>query len=98
MWLLHGHGTKFRSASPERREALAGPGVSVGSLLRTALHMLEHGESSQPTVIVSKGSPSGASEEHADVVFLAVDDTTGGPITRSSGPQYVAARGEWLDA
>jgi hypothetical protein len=98
MWLLHGQGPKFRPASPERREAFAGPGVSVGSLLRTALHMLEQGEPSQPMVIVSKGPASGAHEEHADVVFLAVDDSSGGPITKSSGPRYVAARGEWLDA
>jgi hypothetical protein len=98
MWLLHGKGPKFRSAGPERREATVGPGVSVGSLLRTALHMLEQGETQPPTLIVSRGSASQPTDEHADVVLLAVDDTTGEPITRTSGPRYVAARSEWLDA
>jgi hypothetical protein len=98
MWLLHGKGSKFRAAGAERRETLVGPGVSVGSLLRTALHMLEQGESSPPTLIVSRGLTSHTPEEHPDVVLLAVDDTTGGPITKTSGPRYVAARSEWLDA
>jgi hypothetical protein len=100
IWLLHGQGPKYRSAAADRRPAMAGPGVSVGSLLRTALHMLEQGESSSPTVIVSKakGSPSEPHEDLPDVVFLAVDDSAAGPITRSSGPRYVAARSEWIDA
>jgi hypothetical protein len=100
MWLLHGKGPKFRSAAAERREPVIGPGVSVGALLRTALEMLEHGESMPPTLIVSKGPGEfAAGEEPADVVLLAVDDTSGGaPITSNSGPKYLAARGEWLDA
>jgi hypothetical protein len=98
MWLLHGKGQKFRSPVTERREPLVGPGVSVGSLLRTVLHMLEQGETTPPTLIVSKGSAGQAPDEHADVVLLAVDDSAGGPITKTSGPRYLAARSEWLDA
>ena len=98
MWLLHGKGTKFRPQAAERRETVVGPGVSVGSLLRTALHMLEEGKATQPTLIVSKGSPAHPTDEPSDVVLLAVDDSTSGPITKSSGPRYVAARSEWLDA
>ncbi len=97
-WLLHGKGSKFRPQASERRDAVVGPGVSVGSLLRTALHMLEEGKLAPPTLIVSRGTPAQATEEHADVVLLAVDDTTSGPITRNSGPRYFAARSEWLDA
>src|ERR1700733_622674 len=41
IWLLHGQGPKFRSTRPDHPEALAGAGVSVGVLLRTALQMLE---------------------------------------------------------
>src|SRR5437660_10516163 len=41
IWLLHGMGPKFRSQAAERRDPGAGPGVSVGSLLRTALLILE---------------------------------------------------------
>ena len=100
MWLLHGKGPKFRAASADRRDAVGGAGVSVGSLLRTALEMLEKGESSPQSVIVSrKGSDRGPGDEHADVVLVAVDETAGhGPITKLAGPRYIAARGEWLDA
>ncbi len=98
MWLLHGKGPKFRP-SAERRDSAIGPGVSVGSLLRTALQMLEQGEAQHPTLIVSKGSPKASNDEpHADVILLAVDDTTSGPITKQSGPRYLAARSEWVDA
>jgi Peptidase S24-like len=99
MWLLHGKGPKFRSASAERRDA-AGPGMSVGSLLRTALEILEKGEASPQTMIVSrKGTDRGTADDPADVVLLAVDETAvRGPITKLAGPRYIAARGEWLDA
>jgi hypothetical protein len=61
--------------------------------------MLEQGETAPPTLIVAHGpSENGAAEEHADVVLVAVDDAEAGPITRTSGPRYVAARREWLDA
>lgn len=98
IWLLHGKGQKFRATAAERRDTVSGPGVSVGSLLRTALHMLEEGKTAPPNVILSRAAQAGPADEYADVVLLAVDDSAGGPITRHSGPRYVAARGEWLDA
>lgn len=100
MWLLHGKGPRFRNHSADSRtEPLAGSGVSVGSLLRTALEMLEKGGNSPPTMIVSRGPDGGSADENADVVLLAVDDSTvDGPITRTSGPKYVVARSEWVDA
>lgn len=91
IWLLHGKGQKFRTPAAETREKVVGPGVSVGSLLRTALHMLEEGKAT-PT---HPGTPPG---DQAEVVFLALDDSSAGPITSRSGPRYLAARGEWLDA
>lgn len=98
MWLLHGKGPKFRPVAPDRRDAVVGTGVSVGALLRTALLMLEQGEAT-PTVTVSRRQGIGSNEEiPADVVLLAVDDTSANPITRNSGPTYLAARSEWLDA
>lgn len=98
IWLLHGRGQKFRQAANERREAVAGTGVSVGSLLRTALHMLEEGQATAPNRVVSMGSGSATSDDPSDVVLLAVDDSASGPITKHSGPRYLAARSEWLDA
>src|SRR5260370_1379719 len=41
IWLLHGKGPKFRTVVHERRDAAVRTGVSVESLLRTALQMLE---------------------------------------------------------
>lgn len=101
MWLLHGKGPKFRSAVlAERKEPVIGPGVSVGALLRTALEMLEHGETRPPKLFVSRGLTEGVlGEETSDVVLIAVDDNEGvSPITKNSGPKYVAARSEWIDA
>jgi len=96
MWLLHGKGPKFRDAATDGRPA--SPGVSVGSLLRTALQMLEKADASPPTLVVSNGTTTGTQDDRADVVLLAVDDAAGEPITKNSGPYYVAARSEWLDA
>ena len=98
MWLLHGKGPKFRTTAADRREPAIGPGVSVGSLLRTALQMLEQGESQPHGMIVSKGMHSLGEETQSDVVLLAVDDSLSGPITKQSGPRYLVARSEWVDA
>jgi hypothetical protein len=97
-WLLHGKGEKFRSADQLRPESAFGQGFSVGSLLRTALQILENSESASPPATLAKGSQAHGQEETSDVVLVAVDDSAGVPITRMSGPRYVAARGEWLDA
>jgi hypothetical protein len=100
MWLLHGKGPKFRTPTNDRHDPVPGQKLSVGALLRTALQMLEQGEATHSTLIVSKAAVENAAcDEHADVVLLAVDETaTSGPITRTSGPRYLAARSEWLDA
>jgi Peptidase S24-like len=99
MWLLHGKGPKFRAASAERRDGVVGAGVSVGALLRTALQMLEQGETSPSSSVVSRGHGGPARDDGSgEVVLLAVDDASANPITRMSGPSYIAARSEWLDA
>lgn len=98
IWLLHGKGPKIRNTGVERRDSVAGPGVSVGSLLRTALHMLEQGEVTTSPLVVSNGTTKASGDDPGDVVLLALDDTAGVPITKSCGPRYVAARSEWLDA
>ncbi len=98
MWLLHGNGPKFRAPADKRVAAVNGAGMSVPSLLRTALHMLEHGETGPPNVVLSRQSAARTQDDPGDVVLLAVDGTEAGPITTTSGPTYLAARGEWLDA
>jgi hypothetical protein len=99
MWLLHGKGPKFRPQSSERHEETKGRSVSVGALLRTALHILETGETHQPTLVVSRSiHEDGLGENPPDVVLVAVDDADTGPITKDSGPRFVAAQSEWIDA
>lgn len=44
MWLLHGKGPKFRPKPIEDFDSLPNSERSVGSLLRTALQLLEQGE------------------------------------------------------
>jgi hypothetical protein len=100
MWLLHGEGPKFRTLGDDRLDSSIGPRPSVGALLRTALQMLEEGEATPPTLIVSNSSDERSpGDEHADIVLLAVDESAAsGPLTRTSGRRYFAARSEWLDA
>jgi hypothetical protein len=43
-WLLHGKGAKFRHLRSERRDVSSPPAMTVGALLRTALQLLEDGE------------------------------------------------------
>jgi phage repressor protein C with HTH and peptisase S24 domain len=45
IWLLHGKGPKFRLARSDRAEGESRPSRTVGALLRTALQMLENGDS-----------------------------------------------------
>jgi hypothetical protein len=104
MWLLHGQGPKFRASGPGRQESLMGSGISVGVLLRTALQMLESDESSrrasQPQRREREDPING---EHPlatgnEVALIEVNDVEHEPLTRTSGPRYLAARSEWLDA
>ena len=98
MWLLHGKGPKFRSTPVDRKEPLVGPSVSVGTLLRTALQMLEHGGSSTTLTGGDEFDSLSYAEESRDLVFVPVDDYAGSPITSSAGPKFLAAKGEWLSA
>ena len=104
IWLLHGQGPKFRASRQDRPESMAASGVSVGVLLRTALQMLESDESSRWSSSAHRherderqngeGDP-GLDDEEA---LIEVNDDNREPLTRTSGPRYLAARSEWLDA
>jgi phage repressor protein C with HTH and peptisase S24 domain len=104
MWLLHGQGPKFRTTVPDRAESLRGGSVSVGGLLRTALQILESSESLRrvPTPTHRDrgehvNGDQGGSTAH-DVALIEVADADQEPLTRRSGPRYLEAQGEWLDA
>jgi hypothetical protein len=100
MWLLHGQGPKFRSLRPGRADTIVGSGMSVGTLLRTALQILESdesgrwGPSARREAEDAAGTEAGASGE----ALIAVGNDGHEPLTRTSGPRYLAARSEWLDA
>jgi hypothetical protein len=105
IWLLHGQGPKFRANRPDRPDALVGSGVSVGVLLRTALQMLESDESrgwassaarQERDALLNGDGDSGLDNEEA--LIEVNDDNHHEPLTRTSGPRYVAAKSEWLDA
>jgi hypothetical protein len=102
LWLLHGQGPKFRVPRPGTAEAVPGSGVSVGALLRTALQMLEHEEPVRVPALARRereaqnGSHDGGPGE--DAALVEVDDAGREPLARTPGPQYLAARSEWLDA
>jgi SOS-response transcriptional repressor LexA len=104
MWLLHGQGPKFRVARPGHPETLAGSGVSVGVLLRTALQILENDESSRWQSSGGRhDKEGGVNGENGpasmnDVALIELADANQETLTRTSGPRYLAARGEWLDA
>ena len=105
MWLLHGEGPKFRPPSPARPEGVAGPSTPVGTLLRTAIQILESSGSAkhaappakrfEGSAVADGAPPAGLSGE---IVLIGVDPVAGEPPTGLTGPRYVAARAEWLDA
>ena len=105
MWLLHGRGSKFRPKGLESQSGVTGPVTSVGSLLRTALQILEQDErvkraqpssSATPVDVQDAAAESGGASEK--IVLIAVRDTGHEPLTDPSSPHYLAARREWLDA
>jgi phage repressor protein C with HTH and peptisase S24 domain len=107
MWLLHGEGPKFRAPGSGHQEALLGSGVSVGVLLRTALQMLESDETSRWASQRPRrdgedksdgGDPLNGATADPDVALIEINDVHPEPLTRTSGPRYLAARSEWLDA
>src|SRR3954447_6463136 len=104
MWLLHGEGPKFRSTGTGRPESLLGSGISVGVLLRTGLQMLETDESSRwASHLPRRGKEEAINGDHYpatgnEVALIEVNDVDPEPLTRTSGPRYLAARSEWLDA
>jgi hypothetical protein len=106
MWLLHGKGPRFRSSGPGHSEMVPGSGVSVGALLRTAIQLLESSESAKQAAVSparrpeewAEGDESPPAGRSGEIVLIGVDDVEGEPLTAISGPRYVAARSEWLDA
>ncbi len=47
-WLLHGKGPKFRPSGPSRQDTSSTPAMTVSTLLRTALQLLESERSPHP--------------------------------------------------
>lgn len=96
MWLLHGKGPKFRPRPVDDYELVPSSKRSVGSLLRTALQILEQGEQNKRGRRMRALEADG--DEMVDGMLVEVAEQLQAPLTTSSDPQYVAARAEWLDA
>lgn len=91
MWLLHGKGPKYRLTPPTLEDDTA----TVPALLRTALERLER-RGSRPEAVPRFLPPiSDADAERGDLVLMSVEGHDCQPLT---GPRYVAARRQWLDA
>jgi hypothetical protein len=100
MWLLHGKGPKFRPKPVEDFELVPSSKRSVGSLLRTALRILEQAE---PAKKGRRGRSGGADGqvgevEPGEMVLIEVTDEIQEPLTDASDPRYLAARAEWDEA
>jgi len=106
IWLLHGEGPKFRTSRPSRTEPAGESGVSVGVLLRTALQMLENDESARGSSPSSRrddreginGNHDHGATNGNEVALIEINNDARELLTRTSGPRYLAARSEWLDA
>lgn len=105
MWLLHGRGPKYRRSNHESRtETMLVPGTSVGALLRTALDLIERGDSGNEFGMGA--GPGGGFVDHGRGVPSELDAEVSGENdgTPHEGqlplsPQRTsAARSEWLDA
>src|SRR5262245_59546840 len=95
MWLLHGQGPKFRSPESGRPDPLLGSRASVGTLLRTALQILESDESARRSSALPRREReepvNGAHDALADheVALIEASDSAHEPLTRTSGPRYL---------
>ncbi|SIO61207.1 hypothetical protein SAMN05444166_6680 [Singulisphaera sp. GP187] len=99
MWLLHGKGAKFRPKPIEDFELPLNSERSVGSLLRTALQILERGEQTKrPVANRVHDDSEEQSDASDDVVFVDASDASLEPLTRASGSRFHAAQAEWLEA
>lgn len=105
MWLLHGKGPKFRPKPIEDFDLLPSSERSVGSLLRTALQILEQGERNKRAGVnrVHDELDCRADEDQDedvedDIVLVDAMATRLEPLTRASGPQFLAAQAQWLEA
>ncbi|AGA26872.1 S24 family peptidase [Singulisphaera acidiphila] len=101
MWLLHGKGAKFRPKPIEDFDLLPSSERSVGSLLRTALQILEQGERNKRAGVnrVHDESDCQADEdEEGDLVLVDATATRLEPLTRASGAQFLTAQAQWLEA
>jgi phage repressor protein C with HTH and peptisase S24 domain len=88
LWLLHGRGPKFRTATPAQLNG--DPTVTVESLLRTALKHLEW----RAPAVAASGTP----EPHVRVREPLRADSNGGGHFIDPGHEATPSRREWLAA
>jgi hypothetical protein len=108
-WLLHGEEPKFRHLLAERRDSGGQTTVTVGTLLRTALQMLEKDESSWPRQAdpaSAHGSlePTGPGGERIALGHdprMPLDHEVPEPVDRpgdEAAGRFSQSRREWLAA
>jgi len=84
MWLLHGKGPKFRPKPFDDLELLPNSKRTVGSLLRTALQILEQterGRSAEPPADdAEQADPDDEEDPAGDEIFFAPGESPGEPV------------------
>jgi len=100
MWLLHGAGPKYRPNSVEDHDLLPGSKRSVGTLLRTALQILEQGETRDESTRSGSEGPPAPQAPSVEVPHQLFEVMEGGlrPLTKDSGPRFEAASAVWQEA
>lgn len=100
-WLLHGKGPRFRNSSSSPLDSASGEDTSVTGLLRAALRRLEDREAVRSPIRLREitgalGDDGG--DGGIDHILVSVEDASRSPLMPGSGPQYIAAQREWLEA
>jgi Peptidase S24-like len=108
-WLLHGKGPKFRQGIPERRDPGSPPTMTVHSLLRTALQLLESQgpaeskapASSEEAIMRPPGTQDGSPGGGLPQGEAGGDLGSGNGVEARAGGEpdaSQAARSEWIAA
>lgn len=106
-WLLHGKGPKFRQGVPERRDQGTAPALTISSLLRTALQLLESQTEAgavaagDDSALRPPGSPEVGGIDGLPRPEPGVDAEPDNGLAPPSGrgaDTNLAARSEWLAA
>jgi hypothetical protein len=104
IWLLHGRGPKFRLTRNDRLDGDSKPSRTVGALLRTALQMLENGDSGRPRTDRPGFGPRGSAEGEIEFALPTrpadriASNPAAGPGEGEGGARPSPTSHDWIEA